>query len=163
MDYNVVGMWRRIGGEKRPFFKRIAVLSITPQSEGNGLGVGIADFTTRRVFDQLDLQKTYMNGLTANAYDAIKIPIVMASDLEACEAALKAANTSAPPRVVWIKNTLELQELLVSEALLPEVEAIETLVVDGPAADLATNEAGTFVRERGRVLLTSEAGAAISR
>ena len=81
MDYNVVGMWRRIGGEKRPFFKRIAVLGITPQSEGNALGMGIADFTTRRLFDQLDLQKTYMNGLTANAYDAIKIPIVMASDL----------------------------------------------------------------------------------
>lgn len=163
MDYNVVGMWRRIGGEQRPLFKRIAVLSITPQSEGNGLGVGIADFTTRRVFDQLDLQKTYMNGLTANAYDAIKIPIVMASDLEACEAALKAANVSAPPRIAWIKNTLELQELLVSEALLPEVASIPSLVVDGPASDLAVDEHGSFVRERGRVLLASEASAAIGR
>ena len=163
MDYNVVGMWRRIGGEKRPFFKRIAVLSITPQSEGNALGMGIADFTTRRLFDQLDLHKTYMNGLTANAYDAIKIPIVMASDLEACEAALKAANVSAPPRIAWIKNTLELQELLVSEALLPEVASIPSLVVDGPASDLAVDEHGSFVRERGRVLLASEASAAIGR
>lgn len=161
MDYNVVGMWRRIGGEKRPFFKRIAVLGITPQSEGNALGMGIADFTTRRLFDQLDLQKTYMNGLTANAYDAIKIPIVMASDLEACEAALKAANTSAPARVAWIKNTLELQELLVSEALLPEVAAIETLVVDGPPAELAGDSDGSFVREGGRVLLASEVGSTI--
>lgn len=161
MDYNVVGMWRRIGGERRPFFKRIAVLSITPQSEGNALGMGIADFTTCRLFDQLDLQKTYMNGLTANAYDAIKIPIVMASDLEACEAALKAANTAEPPRVAWIKNTLELQELLVSEALLPEVEAIPTLVADGPVSELATDDNGSFVRERGRVLLASEAGAAV--
>jgi len=163
MDYNVVGMWRRIGGEKRPFFKRIAVLGITPQSEGNALGMGIADFTTRRLFEQLDLQKTYMNGLTANAYDAIKIPVVMASDLEACEAALKAANTSAPPRVAWIKNTLELQELLVSEALLPEVEAIETLAVDGPLSELATDAAGSFVREDGRVLLAAEAGVAARR
>ena len=163
MDYNVVGMWRRIGGEKRPFFKRIAVLNITPQSEGNGLGVGIADFTTRRVFDQLDLQKTYMNGLTANAYDAIKIPIVMASDLEACEAALKAANTSKPARVAWIKNTLELQDLLVSEALLPEVESIETLVVDGLASELAIDDAGSCVRDRGRVMLASEARATARR
>jgi hypothetical protein len=162
MDYNVVGMWRRIGGEQRPFFKRIAVLNITPQSEGNGLGVGIADFTTRRVFEQLDLQKTYMNGLTANAYDAIKIPIVMASDLEACEAALKAADTQAPARVAWVKNTLELQELLVSEALLPEVATIGTLVVDGPAAELAVDTDGSFVRDRGRVLLASEAVAAVS-
>jgi hypothetical protein len=163
MDYNVVGMWRRIGGEKRPYFRRIAVLNLTPQSEGNGLGVGIADFTTRRVFEQLDLQKTYMNGLTANAYDAIKIPIVMASDREACEAALKAANASRPARVAWIKNTLELQELLVSEALLPEVAEIATLVVEGPPAALAIDEAGAFVREGGRVLLASEAGIASRR
>jgi len=163
MDYNIVGMWRRLGGEKRPNFKRIAVLGITPQSEGNALGMGIADFTTRRLYDALDLQKTYMNGLTANAYDAAKIPIVMASDLEACEAALKAANTSAPARVAWIKNTLELQELLVSEALVPEVEAVSSLVIDGPSSDLAIDEHGGFIRDRGRVMLASEAGAAVSR
>jgi hypothetical protein len=157
MDYNIVGMWRRLGGEKRPNFKRIAVLSITPQSEGNGLGVGIADFTTRRVFDDLDLQKTYMNGLTANAYEAIKIPIVMASDLEACEAALKAANVSGPPRVAWIKNTLELQELLVSEALLQEIGDIPGLEIDGEPSALATDQHGSFVRDGDRVLLESEA------
>jgi len=159
MDYNVVGMWRRIGGDKIPNFKRIAVLNITPQSEGNGLGVGIADFTTRRVFEQLDLQKTYINGLTAGAYEAIKIPVVMASDLEACEAALKAANPSGPARVAWIKNTLDLQELLVSEALLPEVAEIPTLVLGGPPADLAVDGAGAFIREDGRVLLTSDRAA----
>jgi len=159
MDYNVVGMWRRIGGEKRPLFKRIAVLGITPESEGNGFGMGIADFTTRRLFDQLDLQKTYMNGLTATAYDAIKMPVVMASDLEACEAALKAANTTAPARVAWIRNTLELQEMLVSEALLPEVGSISSMVVDGKPDDLALNRDGSFVREQGRVLLSAERAA----
>lgn len=163
MDYNVVGMWRRLGGEKRPDFCQIAVLGITPQSEGNGLGVGIAGFTTRRVFDSLDLQKTYMNGLTAGALDAIKIPIVMASDLTACEAALKAANPSGPPRVAWVKNTLELQDLLVSEALLSEVVGLPTLVVEGEPAELAVDDVGNFVRERGRILLATEAGAAARR
>jgi hypothetical protein len=163
MDYNVVGMWRRIGGEKRPDFRQIAVLTITPQSEGNGLGVGIAGFTTRRVFDTLDLQKTYMNGLTSGALEASKIPIVLASDREACEVALKAANAAGAPRVAWIKNTLELQDLLVSEALLPEVAEISTLVIDGEPADLATDQSGTFVREGGRVLLATEAGAAARR
>jgi hypothetical protein len=157
MDYNIVGMWRRIGGEKRPDFRQIAVLRLTPQSEGNGLGVGIAGFTTRRVFDELDLQKTYMNGLTSGALDASKIQIVMASDREACEAALKGANPSGPPRVAWIKNTLELQELLVSEVLLPEVEAIPSLRVDGSPAEIACDESGAFIREGGRVLLASEA------
>lgn len=156
MDYNIVGMWRRIGGDQRPYYTRIAVLGITPQSEGNGMGMGIANFTTQRLFDQLDLQKTYMNGLTANAYDAIKIPIIMPSDRAACEAALKAALTSAPARVVWIRNTLELDEMLVSEALLPEVAQIATLVVDGEPAEFALDSSGNFVRENGRALLANE-------
>lgn len=156
MDYNIVGMWRRIGGAQTPMYKRIAVLGITHQSEGNGMGMGIANFTTQRLFDQLDLQKTYMNGLTANAYDAIKIPIILPSDLEACEAALKATLTTAPARVVWIRNTLELQEMLVSEALLPEVATISTLVVDGEPAQLALDGSGNFVRDGGRVLLANE-------
>ncbi|MDP8921675.1 MAG: nickel-dependent lactate racemase [Chloroflexota bacterium] len=150
MDYNIVGMWRRIGGEKRPFYKRIAVLDITPQSEGNGLGVGIADFTTRRLFDQLDLQKTYMNGLTAGALDAIRIPVVLASDRECLEVALKSANAGSAPRVVWIKNTLDLQEMLVSEALLDELRSIPTLAVEGSPAPLAFDAAGALVREDGR-------------
>ena len=53
MDYNVVGMWRRIGGEHVPDFERIAVLDLTAESDGNGLGVGIADFTTRRLYRQV--------------------------------------------------------------------------------------------------------------
>ena len=150
MDYNVVGMWRRIGGEQRPFYKRIAVLGITHQSEGNGLGVGIADFTTRRVFDQLDLQKTYMNGLTAGALDAIRIPVVLASDAECLEVALKSANAGDAPRVVWIKNTLDLQEMLVSEALLDEVGAIPTLAVEAAPDALAFDAAGALVRDGGR-------------
>src|SRR5207244_8153329 len=74
MDYNVVGMWRRIGGERTPNFERIVVLDITDESDGNGLGVGIADFTTRRLHDKLDLAKMYTNGITSGALAAIKIP-----------------------------------------------------------------------------------------
>jgi len=50
-------MWRRIGGEISPNFERIVVLDLTDESDGNGLGVGIADFTTRRLYDKLDLAR----------------------------------------------------------------------------------------------------------
>ncbi|MBA2447076.1 MAG: DUF2088 domain-containing protein, partial [Chloroflexi bacterium] len=136
MDYNVVGMWRRIGGEKRPLYKRVVVLDITPESEGNGLGIGIADFTTRRLFTKLDLGKGYMNALTANAPETVKIPVILESDREAIEVALHSSNSRAP-RVVWIKNTLALEELLVSEALLPDVAGLPTLSVAGEPGPLA--------------------------
>ncbi len=121
MDYNVVGMWRRIGGEQVPNFERIVVLDLTDESDGNGLGVGIADFTTRRLFDKLDLRKTYMNGLTANALAAIKVPIVLDSDRQALEVALHSVSLAEEPRLAIIRSTLELEELWVSEALADEV------------------------------------------
>ncbi len=51
MDPNIIGMWRRFGGPKVPDFTRIVVLSLTPETHGNAMGIGFADFTTRRVFE----------------------------------------------------------------------------------------------------------------
>jgi hypothetical protein len=134
MDYNVVGMWRRIGGEQVPNFERIVVLDLTAESDGNGLGVGIADFTTRRLYDKLDLPKMYMNGLTGNALAAIKVPIVLDSDRQAMEVALHSIGHAADARVAIVRSTLDLQELWVSEALQDEVAANSRLEVIGPPA-----------------------------
>jgi Domain of unknown function (DUF362) len=140
MDYNVVGMWRRIGGHPVPNFERIVVLDLTEESDGNGLGVGIADFTTRRLYDKLDLFKTYMNGLTANALAAIKVPIVLESDEQALGVALHSVSVSEPPRVAIVRNTLELAELWVSEALIAEVQSNPRLTVVGTLEPLAFDE-----------------------
>ena len=123
MDYNIVGMWRRIGGDMVPNFERIVVLDLTAESDGNGLGVGIADFTTRRLYARLDLPKMYMNGLTGNALAAIKIPIVVETDRQALEVALHSVGHAADARVAIVRSTADLQELWVSEALADEVAA----------------------------------------
>src|SRR5579859_6384280 len=105
MDYNVVGMWRRIGGEPVPNFERIVVLDLTAASDGNGLGVGIADFTTRRLYDKLDLAKMYLNGLTSSALEAIKIPIVLDSDRQALAVALHSVGYGRDARVAIARST----------------------------------------------------------
>jgi hypothetical protein len=136
MDYNVVGMWRRIGGERVPDFERIVVLDLTDESDGNGLGVGIADFTTQRLYAKLDLPKMYLNGLTSHALEAIKIPIVLESDQQAMQVALHAVGHAADARVAIVRSTLDLDELLVSQALADEVAGDPRLEVVGPAAEL---------------------------
>ena len=53
------------------------------------------------------------------------MPVVAQNDREAIETALNCCNryvTAQNARMVLAKNTLELQELIVSEALLPELE-----------------------------------------
>jgi hypothetical protein len=145
MDYNVVGMWRRIGGQQLPNFERIVVLDLTDESDGNGLGVGIADFTTERLFRKLDLAKMYMNGLTANALAAIKIPIVLESDQQAMAVALHSVGPTTAPRIAIVRSTLELDELWLSEALRDEVERQPGLSASGPLQELEFDAHGRLV------------------
>jgi hypothetical protein len=143
MDYNVVGMWRRIGGEHVPDFERIVVLDLTEESDGNGLGVGIADFTTRRLYDKLDLVKMYTNGITAGALAAIKIPIVLDSDRQAMEVALHSiGHGGSAARVAIVRSTLDLETMWVSEALVDEVATNSRLEVLGPPAELVFERDG---------------------
>jgi hypothetical protein len=129
-------MWRRIGGDRVPDFERIAVLDLTDESDGNGLGVGIADFTTRRLYDKLDLAKMYLNGLTSSALEAIKIPIVLDSDRQAMQVGLHAVGHGEDARVAVVRSTLELDELWVSDALADEVDANPRLERLGASEDL---------------------------
>src|SRR5262249_1327327 len=67
--------------------------------------------------------KMYMNGLTASALAAIKIPIVLDSDRAAMEVALHSVGQSTDARVAIVRSTLELEHVWVSEALVPSAPA----------------------------------------
>jgi hypothetical protein len=146
MDYNIIGLWRRVEGvERRPIFKYITVLNLSPESGGNAIGVGAADFTTRKLFNQIDFQKTYMNALTASAPGAAKIPVVLENDREAMSVALKAANPPGMPRLVRIHSTLHLADYHISPALLEEARSYPDLEIVGPAQDMRFDTAGNLI------------------
>ena len=142
MDPNVIGMWRRLGGERRPDYRRIVVRDVTPESHGNALGIGWADFTTRRLVDQIDYQAMYMNCLTANAPEVGRVPITLETDREAIGIALKTALASPQPRLARVHSTLRLEQFHVSEALLPEVKDHPRLEVVADAVPMQFDDAG---------------------
>ncbi len=150
MDYNVIGMWRRLGGEPIPSFERVGVLDLTEESDGNGLGVGIADFTTRRLYEKLDLQKMYVNGLTANALAAIKIPIVLDDDRQLMQVALHSVGRGEDARVAIVDSTLDLEELWASEALRADVESNPRLSLEGEFQELPFDASGLLTVEASR-------------
>src|SRR5439155_3140420 len=126
MDLNVIGKWRIDGGERKPDFRRIAVLSLTAASLGNGLGIGLADFTTERFMKEYDPYATYVNLLTATEPGAMNpregpLPMALPSDRDAVEVALYSALPGPRPRVCRIESTERLDEFWGSEALLPEI------------------------------------------
>ncbi|HUB77190.1 MAG TPA: DUF362 domain-containing protein [Bryobacteraceae bacterium] len=127
MDLNVIGHERATGVKKRgePDINRIAALSLTKPSLGNGLGIGLADFTTRRFMDEYDPAATYINLLTATEPDSTThegpLPLALDSDREAIEVALYSALPKSVPRVCRIRDTASLEEMWVSEPLLKEL------------------------------------------
>ena len=79
-DTNVVGRYHTPYASGGPSITRIAVLDITEKSHGNGNGLGILDFTTRRAFDKFIFENTYPNALTSTVPTTVKIPMVLKND-----------------------------------------------------------------------------------
>jgi hypothetical protein len=149
MDPNIVGRWRvRDQVPHVPDYRRIVALSITPRSLGNGIGIGLSDFTTQRVVETYDPAVTYVNILTAtepggNTREG-PIPLALPSDLEAMEVALYSALSGEEPRLCRVRNTDALDKLWVSEGLLDEVQQNPKLTILEPPAPMAFDPAGNL-------------------
>jgi len=135
MDTNVIGMWRRNAGPRKPDYRCIAVLELTPDSHGNAAGIGMADIIPKRLAEQVDWQATYTNCLTARNFSGAKQPVTLPNDRAVIAAALSGVDP-ATARIALIKNTLELGTLWLSSALLAEVDKHPGLEVIGPAQPL---------------------------
>ena len=149
MDPNVIGVWRARPSEPHhPDYRRIAVLSLTHASLGNGLGVGMADFTTRRFVDSYDPAVAYINLLTASEPGGNTaegpVPLALPSDRDAGEVALFSALPGPEPRVCRIRNTASLDEIWASEALLDEVRRNPKLEVLAAPEPLPFDFAGNL-------------------
>ena len=152
MDTNIIG--RSVQGfitgvpthENVPRITRILVCDLTPASQGNAIGIGLADFTTARLMEKLDLNATVINGLTALTPINAKIPIYFDNDRKAVETALKTAGVEdlSTGRVVRIKNTLSLAEIEMSESYLEEVKTRSDLTVLGEAREMDFDSQGNL-------------------
>ena len=125
MDTNIVGGVIEYDPEEYtpPNIKRILLLDLTDETNGNALGIGQADLITKKVRDKLDLDATYTNTITATFLERAKIPITMDTEKAAFETALKTIWNlpGTIPRVVIIRNTLKLDEAYVSEPIWEEI------------------------------------------
>jgi hypothetical protein len=139
MDTKVIGRIMNIiePPPTHPRILRIYVRDLHDDSYGNAMGVGLADFVSRRLVNKIDPTATYINGLTGLSPESARIPVTLDTDREAVEAALGTIGLVQPEdaRIVRIHNTLLLEELEVSEALFPEVKPRDTLeILWGPKA-----------------------------
>ncbi len=118
-----------------PKIGRMVVLDVSPASHGSAVGIGIFDVTTRKLFDQLNMEAMYANDIALGCLDDCKIPLVAADEEEAIRVAVKVLRDNDPEKlkIVRIRDTLHMEEIQVSEDLLDVVKADPRLELLGPA------------------------------
>ncbi|HUG42860.1 MAG TPA: lactate racemase domain-containing protein, partial [Acidobacteriota bacterium] len=147
MDPNVTGRWYRLGScwQETPDVTRIAVLDVTDASGGNAVGIGLADFCSRRAIEKMDPRATALNAVTAGHLVPAKIPITSENDRETLEFALASLAAAGQPEelhIVRAKNTLELEHLQVSEPALRTLTDSSKFEVIRPPESLQFDAAG---------------------
>jgi hypothetical protein len=128
MDTNVIGFTRRMmptGQQAVP----LAVLDLTEKTAGNAMGIGLADFTTKKLAQKIDYRSTYTNVLTTGIYSTGRIPITFENEKILLDTVLKKLNDPGKARIVKIKNTLQLEKFYATESLINEAEKNEDLEI----------------------------------
>lgn len=151
MDTNIIG--RSVYGytpgvpwcEGMPGILRIIVSDITDESDGNAVGMGLADYATDRFIGKVDRRVTEINAMTACSPNGAKTPIILANDLECLLAAIRTARRRpGGPRVVLIRDTLSLESVWVSEACLAELRDREDIDILGEPEELKFDTKGAL-------------------
>src|SRR5208337_2776882 len=119
LDTKIVGRGVELQPDEAPQIRLIYVRDLTPESGGNALGVGLADAIHEKLYRKIDLQKMYANARTSMNPPMPRIPIFWPCDREALAWLLGALGSPEPAeqRVAWIRNSLNLNRLAISELL----------------------------------------------
>ncbi|HEX6922794.1 MAG TPA: DUF2088 domain-containing protein, partial [Bacillales bacterium] len=119
MDTNIIGRMRieGVAEPEKPSITYLGVLNLSEASHGNANGVGLADLTTESLVADIDYEAMYLNSLTSGFIIRAAVPMTFPNDLELIKGALKGLKLSDPRtmRLVYIKNTLHVDEIWVSE------------------------------------------------
>ncbi len=150
MDAKVIN--RTVYGEcnvwdTAPKVHRVFVRGLSPLSHGNAVGIGMAEVTTTRVVESVDWEATYVNGLTSNAFGSIRTPVHFATERECMERVWPTVGKFDPAelRIAWLKNTLELGLLGLSENLRPLLEGAAGIEIVGEPKELEFDVEGNLL------------------
>jgi hypothetical protein len=160
MDTKVVN--RSVWGPPNPWpdirrIERIHLRGLSNQSYGNAVGIGMADVCHDRLLIGIDWRATQINSLTAATPRAIAIPVHFATDRECLEKMYPTVGKVDLSEVTigWIRNSLELSTLALSENLREQIEADPLLEILGPARPMPFDASGDL-SDCGSFIGTSE-------
>lgn len=150
MDTNVIGRKfgiHQAGPDESPRVRHIILRGLTEESHGNATGIGLAEFCRTRLIEQMDVEATRVNCLTAGRPMGAMVPISFDTDRQLLDASLPAIGLTRPEdaRVLWIRNTLLVAEVECSAAYWDEAREREDLEIISERRKFVFDATGNFV------------------
>jgi len=147
MDTNITGGVKAYKEEYNPpKINKIVVLDLTSESNGNALGIGIADIITKQMYNKIDFKTTYENVITCRYLDRVKVPLIADTDEGAIKIALKTTYNlpGIKPGIIIIRNTLKLDEMFVSGIIWDKIKNQKNISAIGSWEKITFNRRGNL-------------------
>jgi len=146
MDSNVVGRYYTGPTGAGPAIQRIIVRDLTDKTQGNAVGIGMADVVLRRAVERMDPVKTYMNCVTAKTPEGARIALTVESDREALDVAIACCAGVDPMKVrlARIRDTKNVEWFYASEPLLEQLKARGNCELVGKPMPIRFDSAAMF-------------------
>lgn len=148
-DPNIVGRCGNLKLKMGIDSKVMIVSELSDESDGNATGMGRFDIGTRKFFEKVSFDHTYPNAITDQSFAAYKVPMIVDSDEESLHTGIAVALgiDQQRPRIVIVKNSLEVESILASESMIPEVEQTPGMRVEGDPFELTFDKTGNLLTE----------------
>ncbi len=105
-----------------PDIRLIAVLDLTPQTQGNATALGLADLTTRRLVEKTDWAASFINMRTSGEGGVLRarLPLILPTGEDCVRTAIATCGQGDwnDVRLARIRNTADTRYLEISAALL---------------------------------------------
>jgi hypothetical protein len=136
MDTNIIGRGVDTApmANRRTSVRAIYARGLTPGSHGNAVGIGLADIVSARLVEQMDQTVSYKNALSAMTPATVRVSMNFPTDAQCLQAALRVAGVEpADARILRIRNTLAIQQMIASEASMAALrDRADIEVLEGP-------------------------------
>lgn len=118
VDTNIVGRFHTNAASGGPNTVKLGFLDISEKSGGNGNGMGLADFVSKKFFRKIDFESTYINAITSTEPNSVKLPLVLDNDKYVFQGCVKLCGVKniQDIKLVIINNTKELDEIYMSKS-----------------------------------------------
>ena len=147
MDTNVIGRFHTKAASGGPNITKVGILDLSNESLGNANGVGLADFATKKLYNKINFDYTYLNALTSTEPNSIKLPMILDNDELVIKACAKTCGILDEKniKVVIIENTKNLNELYMSKVAYGSVVEKNKVEIISNEKEISFDEEGNLI------------------